>query len=345
MGVTGPIMRTLMGRFDASYSDGGGFAKPSSTKLRAMAGSLWWTPTSAISIKANGKYTDDKVNAYYGTPFINGQVDPRMRFINYNLADAFSKAHNNFGRVDTDIALPNGWRFHNGTFGATQRLDYRNMESYAYNPATQKVDISTYFLIWRHDLLAGNQTDVRKTVDVLGRSVNFIMGFEAQRNHFERAKNPANSTTVRFSVDPFHPAPIYDPKLPYLRVPDVIVNNRTFYAEAQAKIASRWTSVLGLRTEGISVDYGLVVGGDQMVNRTYHPTTGRAGLVFTATDNVSLYSSYSRSVEPATQFVSLSGCCGSATDFNLTPARQFEAGAKGTAVRAASKELSRTSTS
>src|SRR5262249_50324573 len=69
------------------------------------------------------------------------------------------------------------------------------------------------------------------------------------------------------------------------------------------------------------------------VNRTYHPTTGRAGLVFTATENVSFYGSYSRSVEPATQFVSLSGCCGSSTDFNLTPARQFEIGAKGTAVR------------
>jgi iron complex outermembrane receptor protein len=65
-------------------------------------------------------------------------------------------------------------------------------------------------------------------------------------------------------------------------------------------------------------------------HRNFNPVTGRAGLVYTATEDISIYGSYSRSVEPATQFVSLSGCCGSATFFDLTPGRQFEIGVKGT---------------
>jgi iron complex outermembrane receptor protein len=332
VGVTGPISDKILARVDAAYSDGGGFAKPSYTRTRALSSQIWWLATPNITFRLSGRYTDDQVGAYYATPFINGQVDPRMRDKNYNMKDAFSRGHNNFGRLDTEIALPNGWRLHNGTFAATQRLDYRNMESYTYNAATNKVDVSSYFLIWRDDILVGNQTDLRKTVDVFGRSVNMVIGFEMQRNDMHRAKNPANSTTVRFSLDPFNPVLPSDPNLQYLRVPDVLVNNKTFYAEAQAKLAPGWSAVLGVRSEQIGVTYGVAVGDPTTRHRNFYPTTGRAGLVYTATENVSIYGSYSRSVEPATQFISISGCCGSATFFDLTPGRQFEAGVKGSAL-------------
>ena len=330
-GVTGPFTDKILARVDAVFSDGGGFAKPAYTRTRAMSSSVWWLASPNITFRLNGKYTDDQIGAYYATPFIDGQVDPRMRYKNYNMKDAFSRGHNNFGRLDTEIALPNGWRLHNGTFAATQRLDYRNMESYAYNTTTNLVDVSTYFLIWRDDILVGNQTDLRKTIDIFGRSVNFVMGFELQRNDMHRARNPLDSGTVRFSLDPFNPVLPNDPNLQYRRVPDVLVNNKTLYAEAQVKLSPNWTSVLGVRTEQIGVTYGIAVGDPTTKHRNFYPTTGRIGLVFTASEDVSVYGSYSRSVEPATQFISISGCCGSATFFDLTPGRQFEGGVKGTA--------------
>jgi iron complex outermembrane recepter protein len=330
LGVTGPLSKTAMGRLDVSQSGGGGWTKPSHTDLRTITSAVWWTPDRRLTVKAQGKHTADDIQAYYSTPFINGEPDPRMRYINYNLADAFSRANNNFARVDEGITLDNGWQFRNSTFAATQRLDYRNMEGYRYNPATGLVDVSTYFLIWRHDLLLGNQFDARRTVDIAGRSVTFIAGGELQRNNMQRARAPQTAGSVRFSVDPFNPAPIFDPKIPYSRNPDVHVTNKTFYAEALARLSSRWTSVLGVRSEQISVDYALVVDRPLSENRTFTPTTGRAGLVYAVTSDINLYSSYSTSIEPATQFVSLSGCCGTATFFDLTPGRQFEAGTKGT---------------
>jgi iron complex outermembrane receptor protein len=332
LGVTGPITDRILARVDAVFSDGGGFAKPAYTRTRAMSGNVWWLASRNVTFRLSGKYTDDQVGAYYATPFIDGKVDPRMRYKNYNMKDAFSRGHNNFGRLDTEISLPNGWRLHNGTFAATQRLDYRNMESYTYNTATNLVDVSTYFLIWRDDILVGNQTDLRKTIDVFGRSVNFVTGFELQRNDMHRARNPLNSGTVRFSLDPFNPVLPSDPNLQYRRMPDVLVNNKTAYAEAQVKLAPSWSAVLGVRAEQIGVDYGIAVGDPTTKHRNFYPVTGRAGLVFTATEDVSIYGSFSRSVEPATQFVSLSGCCGSSTFFDLTPGRQFEVGAKGSAL-------------
>jgi hypothetical protein len=71
------------------------------------------------------------------------------------------------------------------------------------------VDVSSYFLIWRDDILVGNQFDARKTVDILGRSVNFITGFELQRNDMHRAHfDRPRAASIRFSLDPFNPEPI-----------------------------------------------------------------------------------------------------------------------------------------
>ncbi len=331
LGITGPLGRNLSGRVDGSYSDEDGYTTPTSQRLRAIAGSLLWTPTESITVRPSGKYTDDLISAYYATPFIDGEVDPRTRFLNYNIEDGFSKAINNFGRIDVDISLPGGWRLHNQTFAATQRLDYRNMESYSYNDATQMVDVRGYFLIWRDDVLIGNRVEAKRTVDVSGRSVDFVVGGELRRNDLRRAKNPANAGSVRFSVDPFNPERIFDPGLDVLRVPDVLVNTRTLFGEARARITPRWTTILGLSWEQIDVDHQLVVGQDETGNKKFYPTTGRAGVVYAVDENLNLYASYSRSVEPATQFVSISGCCGSAQFFELTPGRQYEIGAKGEA--------------
>ena len=49
------------------------------------------------------------------------------------------------------FTLDSGWQFHNSTFAATQRLDYRNMEGYRYNSATGLVDVTSYFQIWRQE--------------------------------------------------------------------------------------------------------------------------------------------------------------------------------------------------
>jgi iron complex outermembrane recepter protein len=243
LGVTGPLSKTVMARIDASQSTGGGWTKPSHTDLRTVASSVWWTPNRRLTVKTQAKNTADDIQGYYSTPFINGEPDRRMRYINYNLADAFSRANNNFARVDESLTLDSGWQLHNSTFAATQRLDYRNMESYAYNAATGLVDVRSYFQIWRHDLLLGNQFDARRTVDIAGRSVTFIAGGELQHNKMQRARAPQSASTIRFSVDPFNPQPIFDPGLPYSRNPDVNVTNKTFYAEALARLSSRWTSV------------------------------------------------------------------------------------------------------
>jgi iron complex outermembrane receptor protein len=100
------------------------------------------------------------------------------------------------------------------------------------------------------------------------------------------------------------------------------------FAETVFEPADRVKIIGGLRWEEIGLDYtpypSLVTASTD-----YTPTTGRVGVVFELTPRTNVYGSYSRAVEPTTQLVSLAG---SQQQFSLVPGRQFEFGAKGSAL-------------
>jgi iron complex outermembrane recepter protein len=85
----------------------------------------------------------------------------------------------------------------------------------------------------------------------------------------------------------------------------------------------------GARWERISVDTTLA-GATATTSSSYDPVTGRLGVVLTATNNVNVYASYSRAIEPVNQFILISPVQRS---FSLSPGRQWEFGTKGTAWR------------
>ena len=326
LGINIPINDQLFVRSDASYSDTGGYVTPSGQRLRALVTSLRWRPNDRFTLKPSATITDDSVTSYYSTPFINGVIDPRTRFINYNMRDNLSKGRNNFGRLDAELVLGDGWRIRNGFFAATQRLDWRNMEGYSYNATTQKVRVSSYFLIHRNDDLEGNQTDVRKTFDVFGHTINFIGGFTVQRNYQLRGVTPPG-TSIAFEVDPFNPEPIFDPGLSWVHGRTVVVNTKTTFAEAQTSVTERLKVVTGVRWEDIRVEHDNKLTNILDISR-FRPVTGRVGAVYSVLPNVNLYSSYSRAQEPTTQLVSYDA---SQQGFHMTPSWQFESGAKATA--------------
>ena len=289
-----------------------------------MAGSVRWAPAETMSFKAQGTYSDDNTSSYYATPFINGQIDPRTRKLNYNMRDRLTKSHNSWpAQITGDINLPGGWLIHNQSFAATHRLDWRNFEGYAYNPATQKVDVSSLFLIWRDDILVGNRVNARKKVNIGDHLVNFTIGQELQRNDLHRGGGTFGQT-IRFSVDPYNPAPIYDPGLNYVRQRDVLINTRALFGEGFVEITKQLKFIGGLRWEQIALDY-TPLPSRITASSQYYPTTGRVGAVYDLNSDANVYFSYSRAVQPTTQ---LSDLDGSRQTFSLVPGRQFEVGTK-----------------
>lgn len=326
-GINGPLRNNLFLRADASYFRTDGYMDDSRQNLSGVNTGLRYNISDSITLNVNGTWMQDFTESYYGTPLINGRIDPRTRFLNYNMRDNLAKSKNRFGRATLDWQLSPNWHFRNYFFAATHTLDWRNFESYAYNPNTQRVDVGSYLLIWRNDLLVGNRSDIQGTVRIFGRTLRTVAGVQYQNNDMRRGGLSDN--TLRFSVDPFQPAPIIDPGRHYVRDRDVIVRTVSLFSEAVYDLTSRLKVIGGFRWEQINVDY-LTRANNQLAATRFRPPTGRVGMLYNVTPTWNLYGSYTRAVEPVTQLVSLSGAN---QVFSLVPGEQLEFGSKATFLR------------
>ncbi len=323
LGLSVPFSRTLVGRADYSKADGGGYVERTGDGMQSGLGSLRWTPRPAVSLKGSVVWTSDNIRSYYGTPIIDGAIDPRTRFLNYNMRDNRNEATNNFYRVDADF-LVGGWTIHNGTFAATQDVEWRNFENAQFVPASRQVQVGSYFLAKRDDLLVGNQLDARRTGRLFGHDATLVAGYLFQSNDQDRYTGGTLPNQNRL-VDPFEPAAIFDPGFPFVYDRTVKVKTNTLFGEAQVALHDKFKIVTGLRWERFQVDRNQVATA--FVSQQYYPATGRVGAVYLPTPQVVLYGSYSRAVEPVTPLVSITGAN---MDFSLQPSRQVEIGTKST---------------
>lgn len=334
IGLTGPLEQKVSVRLDASYSKTDGYIDRSDQKLGSFAGALDWTPSAAFRLRAAGTYGYDSSTSYYGTPLIDGRIDLRTRNLNYNMLGNLAKSRNSWGRLNADVRVSNAWTLRNEAWVTVHGLDWRNFESYTYNATTKLIDVGSYFLIWRDDIMAGDRFLVRGDLNLFGRPVRLTTGLDLQ--HKNMLRGGLSDPSIRFSVDPFDPKPIVDPGRPYVRDRDVLVDDVAGFGETMVEVTERLKVVAGLRWERIALDYTVPPGGTASGNgpgvsgnQNYYPTTGRAGVVWAATPGMNVYGSFSRAVEPVNQLVFLSGA---QQTFSLTPGRQWEFGTKATAL-------------
>ena len=220
--------------------------------------------------------------------------------------------------------LPGGFLLHNGFFAATQYVEWRNYESVQFVPATRLVAVGSYFLAKRDDLLLGNQLDVRRNFTAGRMPIDVVAGYLVQDNNQMRWTGGTIPNQNR-TVDPFNPQAIFDPGFPFVFDREVVVKSNTFFAESRVGLTDSLKVVGGLRWESFNVDRNQVTTG--RFEKTYHPATGRLGVVYLLNPLWSLYASNSRAVEPVTPLVSISGAN---MTFSLQPSRQWETGTKAT---------------
>ena len=106
------------------------------------------------------------------------------------------------------------------------------------------------------------------------------------------------------------------------------------YAQAEWEFARRWSATAGVRTSSVrytSVDHYVTgTNGNDSGNRDFSNTSPVAGVVFHATDDVNLYTSYGEGFETPTFTEIAYRDSGTGLNFALQPATShaFEAGAK-----------------
>jgi iron complex outermembrane receptor protein len=323
VGLSVPVTTKFAIRADFSQADGGGYVDRTGDGMKSGLVAARFAPVPSTLISGSVVVTKDNIRSYYGTPIIDGAVDPRTRFLNYNMRDNRNEATNNFYRANAEFTAK-GWTFHEGLSAATQDVEWRNFENTQFVPASRLVQVGSYFLAKRDDLLWSNQLDARRTFTVGGRTIGFVTGYQYQNNDMDRYSGGTIPAQTRL-VDPYNPEPIYDPGFPFVFDRTVKVFTHTFFGEAQVALHDKLKVVGGLRTERFQVERNQVTTG--FATQTYHPSTGRFGVVYLPTERMSVYGSYSKAVEPQTPLVSISPAN---MAFSLQPSRQMEVGTKPT---------------
>lgn len=350
MGAGGPTgIDRLYYRADVSYSTSDGYVDDSGYDRTGAAAALRYELSEDTMFTLQTSFLKDSASSYYGTPLlydavidqsgaqavrlansatdrlVNARIDSRTRRLNYNNIDNFARADNSFTRFIVDGQLSESWSVRNETYMATQHLDWRNTESTVWNPATQLVERSSFFLIYRNDLQLGNRLDLKWTGAIAGRPNTLVAG--VLYDHNEQIRNsgqtypdsptPANVPLLGFDRG-------FGPDVDTQRTAKILTETAAVYVEDIYEPTERLKVVSGLRYDQIDVERTSYVGVAPY-SKSYDPITGRLGVVFEAGDAINLYASYSRAAQPVTQLVSLTV---SKDDFSLQWGVQYEIGAK-----------------
>jgi iron complex outermembrane receptor protein len=362
LGYGGPMVKDkLFFRADVSHTERDGYVERNHQRYTGFSGALGWDVAPALKLTLYTTYLEDWNESYYGNPVIydavdrydattgtftrlvaravtatdrlvNARVDSAARRTNYNILDNYAETENSFHRLRAEWTPTADWTIANETYVATQVLRWRNLESNLWNPVTQLVDRSSFVHIYRDDVLTGNRLDFTRKGEVFGRANRFLVGGFIEHNDLTRGGTPAGYATTLSSVSLLNPNVGVGPGdgSRFQKTSNVFIDTAALYVENALDLTTALKFVVGLRHDFIEIERRTLITPTNATastfNKDYSPTTGRAGLVWSATKAVNLYASYSRAAEPVTQLVSLTT---TQNDFALQTGRQFEVGAKG----------------
>jgi len=356
VGVGGPAADNVFYRFDASKNKSGGYVDDSDAEFGAYAGAVRWEISEKTSVTFRGTYLNDDVKSYYGTPvvydaiidqggqqfvrkanantdtLVNSRIASGTRRLNYDNRDNFAEAEDAFASVIIDHEISSEWTLRNELYSATQHLNWRNTESTVWNPATQLVDRSSFFLIYRNDLQIGDRLDLTWSGDFWGHANKFLLGALYDGNDQVRNSGQtyaASPTPASVPLTGFDRG--YGPDVRYRKTFDIDTDTKAAYIENVFDANDALKLIAGLRYDEITVTRSAYsypdAPGAPTYNKWYYPLTGRLGSVYAITPEWNIYASYTKAAQPVSQLVSLTS---SQDDFSLQKGVQYEIGSKAT---------------
>jgi catecholate siderophore receptor len=351
-----PLSAKIGVRLNALYEDSGSFRRHVDLKRHGI------NPTAALLIGSDTRidlsyeHFHDRRTADRGVPSLNGEpVRGFTRTFFGDPRDSFARANVNIATLAVEHRFSEGLTLRNRTMFGDYNKFYQNIfansavfdpvgpqgPSYLLGAYNNRNDRTNLF----------SQTDLIWENRVAGIDQTFLVGFEVGRQKSRNFRNTGSFPSGNL-------VPLTDPTVDA----DVIfapiasdANNRVraivaaLYAQEQLRPASWLEIVAGIRFDSVKIDVDdlrpMSPGQFSRRDKLWSP---RLGVVLKPTDNLSIYSSYSRSYLPQSgdQFSSL-------TDVTegLKPERfdNYEVGAKweildGLLATAAIYQLDRTNT-
>ncbi|MFC0250618.1 TonB-dependent receptor [Massilia consociata] len=328
-------------RLDLNHRDAGSRIDGTGTRATQLASSLRSDLGRGLTHTLAYEFQDEDVSRpYWGTPLLNpvagaARIDEATRSRNYNSADGVYAQRVHWLRSVTQWQPGEGARLTNTLYAYDALRDYRNVESYRFNPGNTAV-IRSGVLLQRHDQrMVGNRLDATWRGDVGARRSDWAFGADLSVNRQTRFPNSLAGTVS--TVDPYDFATERFFDIPGMAPgfrPDRDNRVTTFaaYLENRTLLAPALSLVTALRKERIELDLtnrrAVTAANPAGFARRYHPLTGRAGLNWEVSPGASVYAQYATAADPPSGVLSTASFADVRNNSELTTGRQAEVGAK-----------------
>lgn len=328
-------------RIDLNHRNAGSWTEGTQTQATQLATSLLSDLGSGFTHTLAYEYQKDHVDRpYWGTPVLNPAVgalaiDPATRFKNYNSADGMYEHRVQWLRSVAQWRVSDALHLKNTLYAYDALRDYRNVEIYTFNAANTAVT-RTAPLLQRHDQqLVGNRLEGTYQGQIAGQKSDWAFGMDVSVN--KQTRFPQSSSAVVSTVNPYHfgTENFFDvPGMSPVLSPDK--NNKitttALYVENRTAVASGVNLITALRHERIDLDLvnrrAITATAPATYSRSYHPTTGRLGLVWSIAPGASLYAQASNAADPPSGSLASASFGDVRNNSALTTGRQVEVGSK-----------------
>jgi iron complex outermembrane receptor protein len=328
-------------RLDVNHRDADSWTDGTGARSTQLATSLLSDFGGGFTHTLAYEYQKERVDRpYWGTPVLNPatgtlRVDPGTRFKNYNSADGIYAQEVQWLRSIAQLRLSDALAFSNTFYAYDALRDYRNVESYRFNPTNTAV-IRSSALLQRHDQrMVGDRVEGLYKGKLGERRSDWSFGLDVSDNRQTRFPNslPATVSTVdpyNFTTENFFQVPGMRPG--FLADRDNKVTTAAVYLENRTELVARLNLVTALRHERIDLDLtnrrAVTAAAPASYGRRYGPTTGRIGLVWDVAPGANVYAQYATAADPPSGILSTASFADVINNSDLTTGRQFEIGSK-----------------
>ena len=328
IGSTGPLGGPDSGlsyRLDLSNRSADNWVERSNSSSTAASAVLRYDVNSRLRFILSADHGFQKPMHYLGTPVLNGAPVPGTERKNYNIADSALYFKDQWVTLETDWTPSTGVSVNNKTYSMQHDRQYRDVTLFTFQPATATVLRSSYRDIARAPQnQLGSQTTVKIDGTLAGRKNEFLVGFDINKNTYDREDNVRGGSSV---VSAFSPIPgRYRDAYPLESRPEyyMTVNQLGFFAENRLTISDQLSGVLGLRTDRYSNDRENRLNG-ALTKSELKALSASAGVVYSPSRSTSFYGQVATASDPVNSLASIGA---NQQGFGLSAGRQVELGVK-----------------
>lgn len=322
-GRGGPLNNRVAYRFDVSHNRSDGWVERGESNGTAVSGSVSLVATPRLDVTLSEDFGYQEPSKYWGSPLINGQLDPARRRENYNVADADMYFKDSWTQLKADWRPRQNVVVRNNFNVLTSNRYWKNLETYVFVPATNLVNRTDFIEIYHDQLQFGEHAEATITTSIGGRTNTISGGFDYSWTRFQHTNNsPYGGASAVPLGNP-------DPGL-FLNLAGTSKDFRSrqdqysVFVEDRLMLATRWSLVGGLRVDRYDVER-LAQRTNTTATRAFTPVNWRGGVVYAPRPDFSLYGQYATATDAVGTLLTLSPA---QQLFDLTPGRQIEVGAK-----------------